>query len=460
MMKMKENKGITLIALIITIIVLLILAGITINSITGNESAMEKATQAREENKLGEELEQIKLCVVNAIAQGLDAKVSDSNLRVQLNGIIAQSEIEKITGAGPWIIQGNSGREYKITNGGNVNALDTIDKAIISPISVEERSKVPIVISNGDNIEEIKSCTIADTNVATAAKDTDGIWKITGGTLTGELEEASTTMTIEGKSGKKIENISIMVKKGKPLAIDTLKIINNNPPYVKYATNGQTNENAEMCRVLYNDNEHGLQIITSSTVDNNVIIGQTDNMVEAIGTTNFEKAAYSYNNAIQNLNNKAIHYLNDNNNIATDARCVGSIPTIENQIFINKNNEELLTNPENYNYLKIYIQNGYKGRDNNYTEDYDQMVSLRINDISNPYWLASRAGEYYSTITRFSFWYIKNNGKKSTNIICNTDKTFSNQTSGFRPVFLINPTAKIKRGTGTFGDPYILEAGE
>ena len=42
---LRKSKGITLIALVITIIVLLILAGVTINAIVGNESAMEKAAQ-------------------------------------------------------------------------------------------------------------------------------------------------------------------------------------------------------------------------------------------------------------------------------------------------------------------------------------------------------------------------------------------------------------------------------
>ena len=40
MLKFKRNKGITLIALVITIIVLLILAGVTINAIVGNNSSM------------------------------------------------------------------------------------------------------------------------------------------------------------------------------------------------------------------------------------------------------------------------------------------------------------------------------------------------------------------------------------------------------------------------------------
>ena len=49
----KGNKGITLIALVITIIVLLILAGITIAQITGQDSAPEKAAQAKIENDRG-----------------------------------------------------------------------------------------------------------------------------------------------------------------------------------------------------------------------------------------------------------------------------------------------------------------------------------------------------------------------------------------------------------------------
>ena len=51
---LKSNKGITLIALIITIIVLLILAGVTIAAINGNESAMDKAKQAKDETSISE----------------------------------------------------------------------------------------------------------------------------------------------------------------------------------------------------------------------------------------------------------------------------------------------------------------------------------------------------------------------------------------------------------------------
>ena len=62
---MKNQKGITLIALIITIIVLLILSLVTINSIFGNDSAMEKARQARENNEKGEISDMLAMAISN-----------------------------------------------------------------------------------------------------------------------------------------------------------------------------------------------------------------------------------------------------------------------------------------------------------------------------------------------------------------------------------------------------------
>ena len=48
--KTEANKGITLIALIITIIVLLILAGVSITILTGENGILKQATNARNEN--------------------------------------------------------------------------------------------------------------------------------------------------------------------------------------------------------------------------------------------------------------------------------------------------------------------------------------------------------------------------------------------------------------------------
>ena len=51
MKKQKENKGITLIALVITIIVLLILAGVSIAMLTGENGILSQAAKAKEETE-------------------------------------------------------------------------------------------------------------------------------------------------------------------------------------------------------------------------------------------------------------------------------------------------------------------------------------------------------------------------------------------------------------------------
>ena len=51
---MKKEKGITLVALVITIIVLLILAGVTISLTLGDNGLLNRAEKARDKHKEGE----------------------------------------------------------------------------------------------------------------------------------------------------------------------------------------------------------------------------------------------------------------------------------------------------------------------------------------------------------------------------------------------------------------------
>ena len=59
--QMKGNNGITLIALVITIIVILILAGVTIATLTGDNGLLQKATNAKQANEESAICEQLKL---------------------------------------------------------------------------------------------------------------------------------------------------------------------------------------------------------------------------------------------------------------------------------------------------------------------------------------------------------------------------------------------------------------
>ena len=73
---MKEQKGITLIALVITIIVLLILAGISIAMLTGNNGLLTKANDAKSETSKAEVIERINMELNAAYADVLSGDIT------------------------------------------------------------------------------------------------------------------------------------------------------------------------------------------------------------------------------------------------------------------------------------------------------------------------------------------------------------------------------------------------
>ena len=77
MKKLKEElkydkKGITLISLVVTIIVLLILAGVTIATLTGNNGILTRASESKEKTEKEQEKEQLQLAI-------LDSQIEDVN---------------------------------------------------------------------------------------------------------------------------------------------------------------------------------------------------------------------------------------------------------------------------------------------------------------------------------------------------------------------------------------------
>lgn len=90
MQKLKEKlkygkKGITLIALVITIIVLLILAGVTIATLTSENGILVRAREAREKTKQANAEEQVELAIQASI--GTDGKINIEDLNRNLSYI-------------------------------------------------------------------------------------------------------------------------------------------------------------------------------------------------------------------------------------------------------------------------------------------------------------------------------------------------------------------------------------
>ena len=83
--KFKNAKGITLIALVITIIVLLILAGVTIATLTGDNGILNQAGKAKDKTTEAESIERVQVEVAGSY--GLDGTIDKDQLNKNLGNI-------------------------------------------------------------------------------------------------------------------------------------------------------------------------------------------------------------------------------------------------------------------------------------------------------------------------------------------------------------------------------------
>lgn len=114
-----RNDGITLIALAITIIVLLILAGVTIATLTGNNGILSKASEAREKTENAAAEEAVKMEVLGSFDNtGIYNKnLAKTNLETNLGAIIeenSQNDTLKVNYKGENFLVDKNGNIFKI----------------------------------------------------------------------------------------------------------------------------------------------------------------------------------------------------------------------------------------------------------------------------------------------------------------------------------------------------------
>ena len=153
--KMKNDTGITLIALVITIIVLLILAGITINAITSDNGIIQNALNAKERAEIDSEREIVEQATVQAMGKNKRGNIVRNEL---------QEELDKITGEGKTTVtadteeQGyfvkfvDSGRIYKVSIDGDVTYLGEEDELITQAeiVANPESNTTPALVQQVD----------------------------------------------------------------------------------------------------------------------------------------------------------------------------------------------------------------------------------------------------------------------------------------------------------------------
>ncbi len=315
-MKQLKNKGITLIALVITIIVLLILAAVSIATLTGENGILNKAMRASEESKIERYKEEINLIIIDEIAER-KIKSKTEALIVSLENKIKEKEwvegtkkcneegIEQqpVEENNRLIVNTKDGYEIitEVNNIGLVAKIIEVNKVgEKGDEEQEEKTDLEISITNnkiteGTNINikinstrklqkvEVKAQDIvlyAQDNIRTTSYDQNiGIEQLSNlgqlafyDDVTITLEATTTTQTKTSKSIEKVKNYTIstatqlnqlasVVNSGNSLSNETiiqLADIDVNP--------GKWTENADGTTTFKN-NPSEWQVIGSTTYD-------------------------------------------------------------------------------------------------------------------------------------------------------------------------------------------------
>lgn len=211
-----------------------------------------------------------------------------------------------------------------------------------------------------------------------------------------------------------------------------------------------TSDYTGLWQVLYNDEEHGLQIISADVVTENLYLGND---------TDEEKAKIGYNNYVDTLNAFCNNYTDIK--YAVSGRSVGSDP-------LNPKDKitDTYTLPFEYNGSK---ESGFKVKDDNKYFDNEAMKSAisqnsdGIDFINKDYWLASRYGLTSITSKNASI-YVSIMPVSSAHIrfFCvlypdNSSNPYGNQ-AGVRPVIILKSVIQTSNGNGSESSLYELLA--
>ena len=176
--KLKESKGITLIALVITIIVLLILAGVTIATLTGDNGILGKANDAKTQTEQAKEDENLKIAIAGSY--GTDGKLNLKDLKDNLTnqGI----DYDKNNTGFPLEVIVN-GEKKKIDANGNITTVKLESVADSKTKGTVFKDTTTLEDTYGNQVTIPKGFKIAD----------DSATEVTGGIV---IEDATYTNTI------------------------------------------------------------------------------------------------------------------------------------------------------------------------------------------------------------------------------------------------------------------------
>ena len=146
---MKNKRGITLIALVITIIVLLVLAGVSLLLVLGDNGIINKAQNSKVETEVAEEKEILNFSVMQAKGEKFNENINADKLQESLNNNSKEGNkavITEVDDESVIVRFEESKRYYEIDKYGNVNSINDFSNV--------KELKIECVNSNNEKLAE------------------------------------------------------------------------------------------------------------------------------------------------------------------------------------------------------------------------------------------------------------------------------------------------------------------
>ena len=470
----KSNHGITLIALIITIVVMLILVAVTLSIALGENGVINIAKESKEKTNIEIEKEQLFDAAMGAYdteKEEVDFSKLDNNLPQGFTGSNGTYTSES---GNKFIVDkdGNVtyiGKDEGITND-NEQDLDLLRSYFLGEIDEATGERIGrnfanLIVSlevedpSDWKFKEVESVEIDEENI-----------KVVG---IGEGSNSSNIGIILQYNGE-LYTLSVGAESMNCEDIEKKRI--KVGEYVEY--DGIT------WIIIYADDTHGIQMVSNENLEYNggaFQLGVNENLIsnweelikevdinKDLEIDKYEKRAYAYNNAIEILNNACESIVTKNENII-DVRCVGSNPTEKNKEGSKYSSDILASWPTDSDaYVVGAFNEKMKNTDINYEEDYDRITELlNINSFNDGFWLASRT-VYEGDTGRIKFCVRSIDSKQTNYLGMETMFRMTNRgpeindndvilAAYLRPVVKLNPNIKFESGFGTGDLPYIMK---
>ena len=217
----KENRGITLIALVVSIIVLLILAGVSISMLTGQNGILKRATEAKNTTEVASEKEGIQMAVTTSqmASDNYTTSIKKDSLQSELNSYFGKEKttLEDNKDGSYTVTMNNSKRKYTIENDGSIiegvydkwNGTDSKEPTEktsneIHIYTVAELKWIADKVNNEGNTFEGYTIYL-ENNLDFGARETSGTWENTENealkwTAIGKQKDITLKATFEGNN--------------------------------------------------------------------------------------------------------------------------------------------------------------------------------------------------------------------------------------------------------------------